>query len=229
VSIGLYLLRDESVRLTAEVRSCAGGDLLRLALAHHFATKPADWQLGRAASGARIVVAGPRPAVALSLAHTDDLLLAAIADDYSDGNGETGAVGVDIERLRPRRYAAIARHLGWPASLWAQHGTPTEDEFLHLWTLWEALFKSLPQATFSAVRGAFANQAGHVQAGVPGPVGTDLWSGHSWQCSGRCWLSVVVQSVRPPAVRLLRVDRLAGDVESARIKIITTPESQFHF
>lgn len=222
VTIALYMLRDESVRTMPKVRLRAGSSLLRLALAHHFATDPADWQLGRAASGARIVVGGPLSATPLSLAHTDDLLLAAVAD------AQTGTIGVDIERLRLRRYAAIARHLSWPASFW-HDDAPTREEFLHLWTLWEALFKSMPGATFPEVRAAFGEQAGRVRAGIPGALRAGAWCGQSWQCPGLCWLSIVAQSAQWSDVRLFRVDRLAGDVESARITIITTAESKFNF
>jgi len=220
VSIGLYLLRDLTACAAPDIRARAGADLLRLALAHHFVTDPGDWRLGRADTGARIVTAGPIAAPTLSLAHSGDLLVVAVVDN--------GPIGVDIERLRRRRYTAIAHHLGWPSSLWAQAGMPTQDEFLHLWTLWEALFKSMPHATFADVRGAFKGQAGHVRAGVAGLVRTDTWSGRSWHCPGRYWLSVVARPARMPEIALFRVDRLAGDVESARIQTIKAPEGELH-
>ncbi|MEM1231033.1 MAG: 4'-phosphopantetheinyl transferase superfamily protein [Pseudomonadota bacterium] len=45
------------------------------------------------------------------------------------------AIGVDVERLRPRNFAALERHLGWSrASVGAEH-------FYRRWTLAEACFK----------------------------------------------------------------------------------------
>jgi len=223
MSIALYVLREPVACAVPNIRTRAGSNLLRLALAHHFATDPADWQLGRAATGARIVTSGPLATPQLSLSHSGDLLVAAV----SDGNG--GSIGVDVERPRQRRYAAIARHLGWSPSLWAQAGAPTQEEFLHLWTLWEALLKSMPHAAFADVRRVFANQVGQVRAGAVGVVHGNAWSARSWQCSGRYWLSVVAGSAQIPAIRSFRVDRLAGDVESARIKTIIAAEGKFHF
>ena len=171
------------------------------------------------------MIDGPLAAPALSLAHTGDLLVAAVAD--------AGSIGVDIERSRARRYGAIARFLDWPSSLWAQAGAPTADEFLHLWTLWEALFKAMPHAVLADARREFAAQIEQIRAGVVGPVVTAQWSGQSWHCPGLCWLSAVrwpSSSVTAmPEIPLFRVDRLAGDVESACIKKIPAPEGKFHF
>lgn len=217
------MLRDFSVCATPDLRTRGGTELLCLALAHRFATVPTAWRLDRAASGARIVSDGPLESVALSLSHTDELLVAVVSD--------SGPVGVDVERprKRKRRYAAIANHLGWPSSLWARAGDPTEDEFLHLWTLWEAVFKSMPNASFAAVRDAFSNQAAITRPGAVGATHGEHRSAHSWRCNENCWLSVVVQSLRAPEIALNRVDRLAGDVESAGIQTIIAPEGKFHF
>ncbi len=223
MSIGLYLLSDQVACAAPEIRRRAGSDLLRLALAHQFATSPAVWRLGRASSGARLVIDGPYARPPVSLAHTGDLLIAAVA------KGDRFTIGVDAERPRPRRYAAIARHLDWPSSLWAQADAPTEDEFLRVWTLWEALFKSMPEAVFADIRDVFAREIGQVSAGARGEAEGQTWSGQSWQCPERVWLSVVMRSKQLPAVRLFRVDRLAGDVESARIKKINVAEDKFHF
>lgn len=46
-------------------------------------------------------------------------------------------VGVDVERLRPRRFRAIAAALDWPVE-------PADaDTFYRAWTLWEAAFKAV--------------------------------------------------------------------------------------
>lgn len=222
MSIGLYILRDRSACAGPDSRTRVGSDLLRLALGHHYATDPADWQLGREESGARTVIGGPRTAPALSLTHSGDLLVAAVAD--------AGSIGVDVERLRGRRYAAIANFLGWPPLCWAQAGAPTANEFLHLWTLWEALFKALPRPAPANASRAFASQVEQIGVGVAGAVVTAQWSAQSWFCPGRCWLSVVVRPsmVPAPQIPLFRVDSLAGDMESARITEITASEGEIH-
>ncbi len=220
MSIGLYLLCDSIACAAPDIRAPAGADLLRLALAHRYSADPGEWQLGRADTGARVITAGPVTEPTLSLAHSGDLLIAAVAD--------RGLIGVDIERLHRRRYAAIAHHLGWPSSLWAKVGVPTPNEFLHLWTLWEALFKSMPHAKFADVQGAFKDQAGHIRAGIAEVIHTDTWSGQSWCCPGRCWFSIVARMARMPKITLFRVDRLADDVESARVQEIETPNGELY-
>jgi hypothetical protein len=157
----------------------------------------------------------------MSLAHTGDLLVVAIA--------KAGSLGIDIERPRKRRYAAIADFLDWPPELWAQVGTPTPDEFLHLWTLWEALFKSTADMALADVRSLFVNQIDQVRPGVSGILGGDLWLGQSWKIPDLCWLSVVVGGSNMPTTDLFRVDRLADDVESAGIRTIIAPGGEFHF
>jgi len=217
----LYLLCDPAVTATVDERRRAGMRLLHLALAHRTDTQPADWQTAHAATGARLVVGGPGTLPAVSLAHSGGWLVAAVGDEWP--------IGVDIERCRERRHAAIARHLAWPASWWARDGVPTADEFVQLWTVWESLVKAMTGAAHGEVRAAFDTRATVHVAGAAGAVAGDGWAGWSWQCPGSFWLSVVCGHASLPAVRLLRVDTLAADVESARIQTITAPAGKFHF
>lgn len=221
MTLDLYLARDPVAAATVDARRRAGRRLLHLALAHRTDTQPADWQSSRAATGARLVVAGPAELPAVSLAHSGDWLVAAVAD--------TGAIGVDIERCRTRPYAAIARHLGWPDLWWARNGAPGTDEFVHLWTIWESLVKTMTGAADGEVRAAFDTRAPVHVPGVAGAVSGDGWAGGSWQSPGRFWLSVVSLRALQPAARLFRVDTLAADVESARIRTITASEGKIHF
>lgn len=215
----LYLARDPAAVATPVVRRRAGTCLLHLALAHRTNTQPADWQSSRAASGARLVSDGPGELPAVSLTHSGDWLAAAVSD--------TGAIGVDIERLRTRRYAAIARHLAWPESWWTSGDGPTADEFLHLWTVWESLIKAMTGAGHDEVRAAFDTRVSAQVVGAAGTVSGDGWAGRSWQWPGCFWLSIVSMRASLSAVRLFRVDTLAADVESARIQTITAPEGRF--
>lgn len=216
----LYLLRDQAATATVDVRRLAGTRLLYLALAHRTGTQPGDWQLAHTATGARVVVDGPAELPAVSLAHSGDWLVAAV--------GDAGPIGVDIERYRMRRHAAIAHHLAWPATWWACDGVPTADEFLHLWTLWESLVKAMTDGGHREVRAAFDTRTPAHIAGATGAVAGDGWAGWSWQCPGRFWLSVVVRPGPLEPVRPFRVDTLAADVESARIRTITAPEGRLH-
>ena len=218
------MVRDAAVCAAADRRVQAGTRLLQLALAHHLATETDVWQLGRAASGARIVTQGPGPVPVLSVTHSGDLLAVAVA---ASDQGCVG-IGIDIERPRPRSYAKIARYLGWPESLWGVPQAPTQDEFLHVWTLWEALYKSMPDGSLDELRAALA-AAGHIRAGAAGVVSAENWSACSRRGPEGCWLSVVSQPGGSSAFGMFRVDRLAGDVDSARIETITAPEGEFHF
>lgn len=224
MSIGVYMVRDAAVRAAPDLRAQAGTRLLQLALAHHLDTEPALWQIGRAANGARIVTQGPGPVPLLSVTHSGDLLAVAVA---AIGQGSAG-IGIDIEQPRPRSYAKIARHLGWPDSFWGVPQAPTQDEFLHVWTLWEALYKSMADGSRGDRRAALA-AAGHIRAGTSGGIAAANWSGCSRRGPEGCWLSVVSQPAGPFAFAMFRVDRLAGDVDSARIETITAPEGEFHF
>ena len=95
MTIGVYLFRNGVVKEGAETRKRLGTDLLRIALAHRFATEVSAWQIDRAADGARIVAAGPYSDVLLSLSHSADFMAVAI----SDGGIR---VGIDLEHPRPR-------------------------------------------------------------------------------------------------------------------------------
>jgi hypothetical protein len=230
VPIGIYIIRDASVCVVPDLRAQAGSQLLRLALAHYLDTDISAWQIGRAANGARIVVQGPGRTAALSVTHSGDLLAVAVrpADHDHVGQGDAGGIGIDIERPRKRSYAKIARYLGWPDSLWARSVGPTQDEFLHLWTLWEALFKALPDSSLAELR-AELTAAGRIRVGAAGDIGAPRWSGCSWHGPDGCWLSVVTHPPQSAVARLFRVDTLAGDVDSARIQTIIAPEGEFHF
>jgi hypothetical protein len=221
VSAGLYILRDQTACATRERREQAGFDLLRLALAHRFTSDPDEWQLARAATGARFVTHGPIEAARVSLSHTGDTMVAAVTADES--------IGVDLERPQPRRYAAIANHLNWPPSQWAEEGQPTQDEFLHLWTLWEALYKSESDAAYAVIRGVFAGQLNAIRAGTTGGVSGTEWSGQSWRSHHGEWLSFVTPSARIPAISLFQVDTLVDDMDSAQIQTITAREGEIHF
>jgi phosphopantetheinyl transferase len=243
VPIGIYMIRDAAVCAAPERRAEAGTQLLRLALAHHLDTDTGAWQIGRAANGARIVTAGPGPLPALSVTHSGDLLAVAVANVGKQGVGEheagqhasghgdvtaVGGIGIDVERPRSRSYGKIARHMGWPKSLWAQPQVPTQDEFLHIWTLWESLYKALPDGSLADLRAALS-AAGGIKAGTAGTVAAADWSACSRRSSDGSWLSVVTQPAHTSATCLFRVDRLVGDVDSARIQTITAPEGEFHF
>jgi len=226
------MIRDAAVCAAPDRRAQAGTQLLRLALAHHLDTETGVWQTGRAANGARIVTAGPGPVPAVSVTHSGDLLAVsvALAGRHFGGAGDTGeagGIGIDIERPRARSYAQIARHLDWPDSLWARSQAPTQDEFLHIWTLWEALFKALPGGSVHELRAALA-AAGGIRAGTAGNIGAAGWSGCSRRGPDGSWLSVVVQPAQSSVLRLFRVDRLADDVDSACIQTITAPEGEFN-
>jgi len=212
------MIRDGAACSTPARRTEAGSQLLRLALAHHFNTKPSAWQIGRAANGARVVTIGPGPLPALSVTHSGDWLAVAVAPE--------GSIGVDIERPAPRNYAGIARHLGWPESLWESGSEPAQDDFLHVWTLWEALFKATPESSFDELRAALAGMVG-IRPGRASAIESPDWSGRSWRGMDGCWLSVVARPAQPVESRLRRVDRLADDVDSARIQTITAPEGVF--
>jgi phosphopantetheinyl transferase len=153
------------------------------------------------------------------------------AGQHASGHGDVtavGGIGIDVERPRSRSYGKIARHMGWPKSLWAQPQVPTQDEFLHIWTLWESLYKALPDGSLADLRAALS-AAGGIKAGTAGTVAAADWSACSRRSSDGSWLSVVTQPAHTSATCLFRVDRLAGDVDSARIQTITAPEGEFHF
>jgi 4'-phosphopantetheinyl transferase len=69
-----------------------------------------------------------------SLSHAGDLVGVAVCPD--------GAVGLDVEQLRPLTdLAAMAGHVHSPAEL-ARHGTPDQETFFRAWTRKEALLKA---------------------------------------------------------------------------------------
>jgi 4'-phosphopantetheinyl transferase len=95
-----------------------------------------------------------------SLSHAGDLVGVAVCPD--------GAVGLDVEQLRPLTdLAAMAGHVHSPAEL-ARHGTPDQETFFRAWTRKEALLKATgeglaePMAAITlAPDGAVVEWAGH--------------------------------------------------------------------
>ena len=123
----------------------SGGSLtalaaLRALLSH--VTGRSDWIVVRAGSGKPSVrTADGRDGPAVSLSHTAGLVAVAVARD--------GVVGIDVERHRPRDFAALADQAFGAAErreVAAQevsHGAPRgATAFYRIWTLREAMAKA---------------------------------------------------------------------------------------
>lgn len=126
-----------------------------------------DWQILRTPHGKPFVVAASgAPGPAVSLAHTRGMVAVAVAQD--------GDLGIDIERHRPRDFAALAAQaFGVREQAEVAAGGP--DAFYRIWTLREAVAKATGEGLALA-----ANGRDLVACGAPG----------SWHCTdhgGRTW------------------------------------------
>jgi phosphopantetheinyl transferase len=212
--VSVLIARDDSLdrraggRAGTPRRARLSERLLRLALEDASGASARLWRTGRSASGRPIVSGGPPsvPRPDIGLAHSG-AWLAAVA---SPG----GAVAVDIEVVRERNFADLARQLRWPAALRA--APLTANRFYQLWTLWEATLK-LPGGYRQRQRGLFAALARVFEPGAPGAAAAAACFAQSWLCPDHFWLTVVSCGARAPRIRLLAVAAWGMDGEAARL------------
>jgi 4'-phosphopantetheinyl transferase len=107
----------------------AGRALLRYALARHTGRNAASLRIATSSDGKPACVDGP----ALSLSHSGDLVVCALAD--------LDALGVDVETGTPRALAAVAERYFAPAEAHWVAADP-EPRFRMLWVLKEAYLKA---------------------------------------------------------------------------------------
>jgi 4'-phosphopantetheinyl transferase len=127
---------DDRKRVTATMHArrsteyLAGRALLRHALAGHTGRNAASFRIETSPEGKPFCADGP----ALSLSHSGDLLVCAVA--------ESGAVGVDVETGAPRALAAVAqRYFTADEARWV--AADPVPRFRRLWVLKEAYLKAL--------------------------------------------------------------------------------------
>jgi len=108
----------------------AGRALLRHALAQHTGRHAASLRIETASDGKPYCVDGP----ALSVAHSGDILVCALAD--------LEALGVDVETRTPRELAAVAERCFTTAEARWLAAEP-EQRFRMLWVLKESYLKAL--------------------------------------------------------------------------------------
>jgi phosphopantetheinyl transferase len=176
-------------------------ELIAGALAATTASCAADWGLGYANSGRPIIEYGP-PGIArlgISLSHSGSIAVVAISD--------CATLGVDVEVIRARRYGRIAEYLDWPAIAPGVPADPSPDQFFHLWTLWEASLKTMPDARLLRPAAAFLALAPQTDAGHPARIASDNWHATSWVRPDRFWLTVVTDAPTPNDVRIMAADR----------------------
>ncbi|MEH6459649.1 4'-phosphopantetheinyl transferase family protein [Chitinimonas sp. JJ19] len=113
----------------------AGHYLARRLLSQAYGGQPADWQIDSQAGEPPRVVG--RAGLSVSLSHSGDWLLCAVAD---------GPVGVDLELAKPGRdiagMAAMVCHPAEQATLVGLAPTAALAQFTEYWTLKEAWLKS---------------------------------------------------------------------------------------
>ena len=102
--------------------------LLNRLLCSISATGNHSWKLEYAASGAPTLCAGEQPGLSVSMAHSDIWLAVGVSFQ--------AAIGVDIERIKPRaNIAEKAEFLNWKVKV------KDIRDFYAKWTLWEATAK----------------------------------------------------------------------------------------
>lgn len=102
----------------------------------------------------------------------------------------TGApvVGVDMEALQPRDFAALLPWFATPAERhWFGRQADPALAFYRLWTFKEALLKAL-HADFAALP--------HLTADTPAPTGL-RWQRHAWLLDGAWLVSAVLAAAAP--------------------------------
>jgi hypothetical protein len=102
-----------------------------------------NWRLARAASGAPRLIQNEGPSrFNVSIAHSGDWFAVALA--------KGARVGVDIERIKPRKnLRAMAEYMAWSGEV------SNLDDFLARWTLWEACVKLEESSIFARGNAAF--------------------------------------------------------------------------
>lgn len=131
-----------------------------------------DWQFRRSALGKPFVVsptgaAGPP----FSLSHTLGVVALAMAED--------GALGIDVERHRPRDFTALAAQaLGVGEQ--AQVAAGGADAFYRIWTLREAIAKATGEGLALA-----GNGRDLLAAGTPGAPPRTGHAGRVWHLEHR--------------------------------------------
>lgn len=203
---------------TPKQRTELGDTLLRLGLAHCTATAPVDWQIGRSAAGGPIVRPNqaPKHDLQLSLSHSGDYLVAGICN--------AATIGIDIERIRKRRFSEIAQHLDWPRVTWTPPESLQTDGFYHLWTLWEAAIKSCSTDSATVPETIFNLIVSELTVGVPAATPTHDWFAGSWRCPNTFWLSVITGSPEISDIRLFLVNGLKSAQLTPQISEITSDD-----
>ena len=172
---------------------------LRALLARH--TGRSDWQIVRNALGKPFAIAPTgAPGPAISLSHTAAMAAVALAD--------IGALGIDIERHRPRDFAALAAQAFGPAEQAAVAASGAEA-FYRIWTLREAVAKATGEGLALA-----ANGRDLVQGGACEPYRRIAHAGRAWHLAHvpiapDCSLAVA-HADAPDAVWALRWSELGA-------------------
>jgi 4'-phosphopantetheinyl transferase len=108
--------------------------LLRTALAETYGTPPAAWRLEAGPHGAPVAAVGNGIRCAVSLAHSKDVVACAF--------GESGPIGIDVERVdTSRAIDGIAQAAFGPGER-AAAARGGAEEFYRIWTLREAYAKA---------------------------------------------------------------------------------------
>jgi phosphopantetheinyl transferase len=158
-----------------------------------------SWDLGKESSGRPVVRSGAATGIhpELSLSHSGGFTVAAASS--------RGAVGVDIEMVKKRRYQEIAEYLDWPTPIRNRSDAPDPAHFFQLWTLWEATIK----ATFAETRPAkdllFSTLTERLEPGIPSSVRAENWAARSWEKPDEFWLTVVANNFEDGPINLYRL------------------------
>jgi phosphopantetheinyl transferase len=174
---------------------------MRNALATTTGSLESDWKMGYAYSGRPIIEKGPasNAGLRISLSHSGPITVAAVTDAES--------VGVDIELLRERRYGQIAEYLKWSTFVPEVPTDMAQNQFFHLWTLWEACLKATPDANLLRPTAAFCALAPQAIVGHPTRLEGGAWHAESWVNPDYFWLTVVHDAQQPAALRIIAAER----------------------
>jgi 4'-phosphopantetheinyl transferase len=177
--------RVEDARLFA-----AGRATLRTALAARLGCAPRLVPLAVDAKGRPVLSPATHPSLGFSVSHCDDFVAVAVC--------ARGAVGIDVERLRPGfPYHETAKHIfpHLPEARTATHRATFNRRFVEHWVVCEAYAKALGlglSLPFDQIAAVFDSEAGRSDAVIPAMAR---------RSAGRCEWSVALY--RPEAgVRL---------------------------